>query len=195
MFAPISRPTDPAVWLKNLASGWRSASSAAMNRGRARLQPCRPEPLKTRALAPVAATPSPSATCHSSPQESRPKRARNARMVRSSRFLREPGPQTRTARPKLGSPLQRPTPSPPQNKNGAAPAFGPAPPNFSLYIQNTKSKGVNRKFPKPYIPPRIINLPENPPPKGLDKIPPETRFIREFRPGGANEPSHRFSAG
>jgi hypothetical protein len=59
---------------------------------------------------------------------------------------------------------------PPPNKNGAAPALGPAPPDFSLYFQNTKSQGVNWTFSKLYISPRIKDLPRNPRPRGLDKI-------------------------
>jgi hypothetical protein len=46
--------------------------------------------------------------------------------------------------------------------------------NFSLYIQNTKSKGAIWTFSQLYIPLRIIGLPQNPPQKGLDKISPKS---------------------
>jgi hypothetical protein len=68
-------------------------------------------------------------------------------------------------------------PNPPPNKNGAVPALGSAPPDFSLYFQNTKSQGVNRTFFKLYIPPRIRDLPKNTHERGLDKLLAKSRIV------------------
>jgi hypothetical protein len=47
---------------------------------------------------------------------------------------------------------------------------------FSLYIQNIKLTGGNRKFSEKYIPPRMNHLHQNHREKGLDKIPAKTPF-------------------
>jgi hypothetical protein len=55
--------------------------------------------------------------------------------------------------------------------------------SFSLYIQNTKSKGAIWTFSQLYIPPRIIGLSQIPPQKGLDKISPKSSQTSKSHPG------------